>query len=71
VHDDCVPVTGEPQQLSKLRSGRVPARGFVREDPVQNLAVELALLVLLQRAYAHVPDPLSSHQSLQALNLSD
>jgi hypothetical protein len=71
VHDDCVPVTGEPQQLSQLRSGRVPARGFVREDPVQNLAVELAFLVLVQRADPHVPDPLTSHQSLQTLNLSD
>jgi hypothetical protein len=46
-------------------------RGFVRDDPVQNLAVELAFLVLVRRADAHVPDPLSSHQSLQTLNLSD
>jgi hypothetical protein len=71
VHDDGVPVTGEPQQLSKLRPGRVPARGFVHEDPVQNLAFELAFLVLVQRADPHVPDPLSSHLSLQTLNLSD
>ena len=28
VHHDGVPVTGEPQQLRELRSGRVPARGL-------------------------------------------
>ena len=67
VHHDGVPVTGEPQQLCQLWSGRVPARGLVREDPIQDLAFELALLVLVQRAHAHVPDPLTSHSCLQPL----
>jgi hypothetical protein len=31
----------------------------------------LAFLVLVQRAYANVPDPLTTHLSLQTLNLSD
>jgi hypothetical protein len=57
------PLTGKPQQLSQLGSGRVPARGLVYEDPVQDLSVELAFLVLVQGAYAHVSDPLSTQQS--------
>ena len=59
VHHDGVPVSGEPQELRKFRSGGVPTRGLVRED--QDLAIELALLVLVQRAYAHIPDLLSGH----------
>jgi hypothetical protein len=42
VHHHCVPVTCDAQQLGQFRSGRVPARGLVREDPLQNLAVKLA-----------------------------
>lgn len=42
-------------------AGGVPARGLVRETPVQHMAFELTFLLLVQRAHAHVPDPLSSH----------
>jgi hypothetical protein len=38
---------GEPQQFGEPWPGGVPAGGFVREDPVQNLAAELALLFFL------------------------
>jgi hypothetical protein len=31
VHDDGVPVTGEPHQFRQLRPLRVPARGLIRE----------------------------------------
>jgi hypothetical protein len=41
-------------------------RMTVRVIPVQNLAIELGLLVLVQGAHSHVPDPLSSHRCLQA-----
>jgi hypothetical protein len=54
VHDDGVPVTGEEQQLRQFRPGSVPARGLIRKDPVQNLAVELAFLVLVQGADPHI-----------------
>ena len=64
VHNHGVPVAGEPQQLGQLWPGGVSAGGVVREDPVQNLAIELAFLVLVQRAYSHVPDSLSSHLRL-------
>ena len=60
-----VPVTGEAQQLGELGSGRVPARGLVGEDPVQDLAFKLAFLVLVEGADARIPDSLSSHQCLQ------
>jgi hypothetical protein len=65
VHDHGVPVAGEPQQFRELWSCGVPAGGLVREDSVQNLAFELAFLVLIQRAHPHVPDPLSRHRCLQ------
>jgi hypothetical protein len=61
VHDGGVPVPGEAQEFGQLWSGRVPAGGLVREDRVQDLAVELASFVLVQGAQAHVTDPLSSH----------
>lgn len=54
VHNHCVPVAGKPQEFSKLRPGRVPAGGLVREDTVQDLAFELAFLVwssVLTRTY--------------------
>ncbi|MDQ0923405.1 hypothetical protein QF038_001913 [Pseudarthrobacter sp. W1I19] len=51
-------------QVLKLRPGSVPARGLVREDSGQNLAFELAFFVLIQRADAHVPDPLPTHLRL-------
>jgi hypothetical protein len=54
----------EPQQFRELRPYRVPG-GLVRKDPVQTLAFELTLLVLVQRAHAHVPDLLSGHRCLQ------
>jgi hypothetical protein len=60
VHHD-VPVAGETQQFSQPRPGSVPAGGLICKDPVQNLDVELAFLVLVQSAHPHVPDPLSSH----------
>ena len=37
----------------------------VREDSVQNLAFELAFLILVKSAYSDVPDPLSCHRRLQ------
>lgn len=46
-----VPVAGEPQQFRELWPRGVSAGGRVREDPVQNLEVELAFFVLVQRAY--------------------
>ncbi|MET4590698.1 hypothetical protein ABIA70_002303 [Arthrobacter sp. 754] len=48
VHDDCVAVAGKPQQFRELRPCGVPSEGFIGEDPVQNLAFELAFLVLVQ-----------------------
>lgn len=65
VHNHRVPVAGEPQQLGQLRPVCVPAGGLVREYAVQNLAFELAFLVLVQRAHAYISDPLSSHRCLQ------
>lgn len=56
VHNDGVPVAGGAQQFRELSLGGVPCGGFVREDPAQNLAIELAFLVLVERA--HLPDPL-------------
>ncbi len=38
---------------------------LIREDAVENLAFELAFLVLVQRADTHVPDSLPSHPCLQ------
>jgi hypothetical protein len=59
------PSWAEPQQFPELRPGAVPARGLVRENPVQSLAFELAFLVLVQRTNPRVPDPLSGHCCLQ------
>jgi hypothetical protein len=55
----------EAQHLYELRPGSVPARGLIREDPVQNLALELTFFILVQRAHAYVPDPRSGHCCLQ------
>jgi hypothetical protein len=52
-------VAAGPEALKRSK------RQGVREDPVQNLAFELTFLVLVQRAHAHVPDPLSGHCCLQ------
>jgi hypothetical protein len=68
LHDDGVPVPGEPQQFREFWPRGVPAGGLVHKDPIQNLAFELALLVLVQRAHANVPDPLSSHLRLPPLS---
>jgi hypothetical protein len=65
MHHDGVPISGEPQQVPELRPGSVPAGGLVRENPVQDLAFELAFLVLVQRAHPHTPDTLSGHCCLQ------
>lgn len=64
VHDDGVPVADEPEQLGQLRPGGVLAGGFVGEDPVQDLAVELALLVLVNGADPYVADALTFHGGL-------
>lgn len=55
VHNDCVPVTDEPQQLGQLRPRGVPAGGLVGEHAVQGLALQLASLILVHRADPHVP----------------
>jgi hypothetical protein len=65
VNDHGDPFAGEPEQFSQLWPGGVPAGGLVYEDPVQNLAFKLALLVLIQRAHPQTPDPPSGHRRLQ------
>ena len=65
VHHHGVTVTGDAKHLGELRFRGVPAGGLIREERVKNLALELALLVPLQRAYPYVPDPLSAHRNLQ------
>lgn len=62
-----VPVAGEPQQLGQFWTGSVRAGSLVREDPLQNLAFELASLVLVQSAYSDVPG--SAVRPLVASNL--
>lgn len=56
VHHNSFHVAGEPQQFREIRPTSVPARDFIREDPAENLALELALLVLVESAHAHVPE---------------
>lgn len=72
VHDHGGSVAGEPQQFRELWAGRVPAGGLVREDPVQNLAFELAALVLVQRARPYVPTrcPTTGASDPRPVNLS-
>lgn len=60
VHDHGVPTTGEPQQLRKLCLAGPPPEAF-SVNTRSNLAIELALLVLVEGAPAHVPDPLFGH----------
>ena len=69
MHDHDVPIAGEAQQFRELRPTSVSARGFIREDPVQNLAFKLALLVLVECADPYVPDPLTNHDRLQPLSV--
>jgi hypothetical protein len=56
------PSRAKPQQSCELWPGGVPAGGLVCEDPVHNLAFELAF-PLVQRAHANVADPLSSQRA--------
>lgn len=69
MYDDGVAVADEPQQFCQLRPRGVPARGFVGEDPVQDLAFELAQLVLVHAAHPNVADPLTVHGGLQSMSL--
>jgi hypothetical protein len=71
VHDHGVPIAREAQEFRQLWSGCIPAGGLVSEDSIQDQTVELALLVLFQGTHAHVPNPLSSHRSLQPSYLWD
>ena len=47
----------------------VPARSLVSEDPVQDLALKLAKLILVQRTNPNVTDTLTRHRGLQSLTL--
>jgi hypothetical protein len=60
-----IAVAGEPQQFGQLRSVGIPAGRLVREDPIQNQPVELALPVLVKRTHSHIPNPLTRHRRLQ------
>lgn len=64
--DHRVPVADKPQQLCQLRSRGVPAGGLVGKNPVQHLALKLAQLILVDRAYPHVADALTIHGGLQS-----
>jgi hypothetical protein len=69
--EECAHFTAQGVAVSPSRANRSssPSSGLavslsealsVREDPLQNLAFQLAFLVLAQRAHANVPDPLSA-----------
>ncbi|GGH10071.1 hypothetical protein GCM10011577_38780 [Pseudarthrobacter polychromogenes] len=61
-----VAVADEPEQFGQLRPCGVPAGGLVREDPVQDLALELAQLILIKGADPHVANALTVHGGLQS-----
>lgn len=61
VHDHRVTLAHKPDRLFELRTVRVLTRGLIREHPIQRLAFELALVVLIQRAHSDVADALPLH----------
>lgn len=58
-----VAVKGEVQQFGQLGSGSDSAGRVVSKEPVQNHPVELAFLVMIQRAH-RIYLPLTNHQDL-------